>query len=233
MTKQEFISKVMAVLDEARVSGGGADTFYIGADGAQIDRHIENSYIDAWHRCANSMPAMWFENEQIPISTTTHKPELTQGTGYIQLPDRFYKLTKLKMKGWVKPVYRAYHETERVANIQTNEYTRGSTIRPVCVLEKKIINNKTEEVLRYYSLPKHYSTHEVEEALYLPMPEELKELGDEANLPIDDRVIEPMAYLCASTVLTLLEKPEAAKAIDAKVMEMYPGIRNQKGTNIS
>lgn len=234
MTKKDFINRVMLVLNEAQMLDKDG-TFYIGADTAQIDRYVEGAFTDAWRRCVNVLPAMWFESALLPISTSgtgrTHHFDSSQGTGYIDLPSNFYRLVKFRMEGWQKSVYEASLGNDRVANIQSNEYTRGSTIRPVCVLENIYKGTGEKQVvLHYYSLPKGLENHKVEEAIYMPFPAEISGLADDDSIDVDIRVLEPLAYLAASSVCTLLEKYEVAKALEQKVAEMFPALRNAKGT---
>lgn len=205
MTKREFINRVMLIMNEASMVDSQAQLI-IGADNAQVDRYIESSYIDAWRRCVKVMPREWFENKSFKSSVT--KPDLADGTGYIELPTDFYLLTKLQMEGWVKPVFSASIENERNSNIQSNEYTRGSVLRPVAVIGTEDINDVMKPVLKYYSLKKGLTQHTVESAIYLPVPMPLKEIDMEDELKLSEQVIEPMAYLLGSSVYTMFEKYE-------------------------
>jgi hypothetical protein len=215
-----------------------AGNSYIGADEAQIDRHIAGSYVDAWRRCVRVMPRAWFKNRVLPTTgVTVFFPDIVSGTGYIVLPDDFYLLTAFRMYLWQKSVYEAAIENERTASIQSNEWTRGSTIRPVCTISNKAItvNEVTEikQVLNYYSLPKGLETHEVLEAIYVPVCEAIAEKADTDNLELNDQIIEPLAYLSASTVFTIFEKYETAEALEKRAVEMFSGLSKIKGTNIT
>lgn len=134
MTKQQYIQRVLLIMNEAGLFDGQGNMFN-GADTAQVDRYIEGSYVDAWRRCAGVLPKSWFRNESFK-----HYPlisSLTEGTGHVVLPSDFYLLNSFKMKGWKKAVYEASVENERTAAIQANEYTRGSQIRPACTTSSK------------------------------------------------------------------------------------------------
>ncbi|MDR1259432.1 MAG: hypothetical protein LBK65_09185 [Tannerellaceae bacterium] len=151
MTKSGFINRVLLIMNEAGMFDPAGNS-YLGADTAQVDRHIEGSYVDAWRRCVKVMPRAWFKNKSFDDSP---KEEYTSnGTGFIVLPDDFYLLTALKMEGWQKAVYEASIENEKTASIQSNEWTRGSTIRPVCTISNKLRNTVVKQVFNYYSLPK-------------------------------------------------------------------------------
>ena len=159
--------------------------------------------------------------------------DLPNGIGYINIPSDFYLLTSLKMVGWRKAVREAALANDRTDNIQSNEYTRGSTIRPVVVIDNKEVNGYIVPVLNYYSLPKGLPSHVVEEALYVPTVEGLETLGDDDDLNLDMRIIEPLAYLSASSVFTIFEKYDISKALDLKAESMMPGLISVKGATVT
>jgi hypothetical protein len=240
-TKKEYICRVMAIMDEARMMD--SVEFMPGADTSGIDRHIEGGFTDAWRRCIRVMPRIWFKTESF-AGQTLHA-DLPAGTGYVELPDNFYLLASFKMKGWEKAVYEAYVENDRTASIQSSEYTRGSTIRPVCTLSSRRIQTgelrsdppqpvfEIKPVLNYYSLPKKLPKHETEEALYVPAATPIKDLDNDAELNISDQVMEPLAYLSASTVFTILQKYDISKALEQRVVEMFPGLQSVRGGSIT
>lgn len=321
MTKKDYIARVLLIMNEAGMIDKDGNSF-IGADTAQIDRHIEGSFVDAWRRCAAVMPRTWLmsksmsifgavaelaivtpgsgfsvgdivalqpsnfnEDYKVPATievtevsasggitafkivdkgsgyekTTEGNPintiddgskgsgaafnvlsttssiyfEANSGTGYVVLPKDFYLLTKFKLKGWIKAVYEASLDNERVANIQSNPYTRGSTMRPVCVIDNKMVGGSIKPVMHFYSLPKSATKAEVEEAFYVPLTKPLKDMLDDEDIGVDSRVIEPMAYLSASTVYTLLGNPNAAQGLEQRAIEMFPALKTQKGTNVT
>lgn len=225
MTKQEFINRVLLIMNEASMADAQGNMF-IGADNAQIDRQIEGSYVDAWRRCVKVMPRSWFENKSFKESV--HTPDLVNGTGYIELPNDFYLLSSFKIAGWQKAVQEAAVNNERVAAIQSNEYTRGSMIRPVCVIELVEAAGEIKHVLRYYSTAKALLAHTVDQAIYVPAAKALKLVGAEEELKIHDQVIEPLAYITASTVFTMHEKIEVARGLDARAIEMFPGLQSTR-----
>jgi len=82
------------------------------------------------------------------------------------------------------------------------------------------LTGKTVRALYYYSVPKtdeNDESFEIEQALYIPLVEKLT---DDVMKTINDKLIEPLAYLVAAQVLTSFEKTEAAKAIDERVRQM-------------
>jgi hypothetical protein len=230
VTKNQYIERVMLIMNEAGLMDSEGN-YLLGADVAQIDRHIEGSFVDAWRRCVKVMPRVWFKNESFADSPTT--TYVSKGTGYVELPDDFYLLVCFKMSGWSKAVYEAYIENDKSASIQSNEFTRGSTIRPICTISNRWIEEKTKQTLNYYSLPKGSSVHEIEEALYVPTADSIKDLDGDDDLKISYQVMEPLAYLSASTVFTMFEKYDISKALEQRAIEMFPGLQSVKGNSIT
>jgi len=227
MTKEGYIKRVLLIMNEAGLMDL-AGNFFIGADTAQVDKYIEGSFVDAWRRCAAVMPRVWFRNES--FTNTTVFPDRPSGTGYVILPEDFYLLTGFKMKGWIKAAYEASIDNERTASIQSNEYTRGSEIRPVCTISNKLIGDSIKRVLNYYSLQRGLPKHEIEEAIYIPVCKPLIELELNEEIRVSQQVIEILAYLSASSVFTLFEKYDIANALDQKAVEMFPGLKSIRGT---
>jgi len=53
-------------------------------------------------------------------------------------------------------------------------------------------------------------------------------VGLYTDLNLNKQVMEPLTYIAASTVFTMLEKKEAAKALNAIAVEMFPGLESVK-----
>jgi hypothetical protein len=235
MTKQDFITRVLAVINEAGQFTEQDRTQYFGAAEANLDRFIETVFVDAWRRCVNTMQELnWFKNAS--FKTAEHHPDLLQGTGYVKLPDDFYRLTKFKMQGWIKPVFEAAIANERVAALQTNEYVRGSQIRPVCVIDEEWFEysatptlNGVYPVIRYFSLPPALSSHFIEAAIYIPKAEPLTDKPLTFEMELSDQVIEPIVSLTGAGVLTLIGKYDGAAALEKRAIEMYPGLATTRG----
>lgn len=223
MTKKEYIDRVLLIMNEASM-GDTRDNMFIGADTAQIDRQIEGSYVDAWRRCIKVMPRTWFENKSFKPNNEGYVSDLARGVGYVELPLDFYMLSIFKMEGWNKAVQEALMSSDIVTALQANEYTRGTPVRPVCVIDIDEINSKIKRVLRYYSLPKGLPKHTVDKAIYVPIPNSIEGKEDTYDLKISPQVLEPLAYIAASTVFTMHEKADIAAALDAKVIEMFSKI---------
>jgi hypothetical protein len=231
MTKREFINRVLQIMNENGLTDVLGNSM-IGGDVAQPDRYIESSYVDAWRRCVKVLPRQWFRSVSF-IGSTVY-PDLTEGNGYVLLPEDFYLLSVFQMQGWQKPVYEATLENDRISAIQTNPYTRGSEIRPVCTITTSSAHTDSSgnprNQLNYYSLRRGLASHTVSKALYVPVAGGITNIGPDTDLGLSLQAIEPLAYLSASTVFTMFEKFAVAQALEGKAVEMFPGLARARGT---
>lgn len=146
-------------------------------------------------------------------------------TGYIFLPTDFLRLHTFKMKDWLRVVNEPIDQQHPKYNLQKNKFTRGGIAKPVACICWRIPD--TDEgststpgpgmqpdpyapikVLEYYSVPYENVPlgspdpyHIVEQSLYVPvtLPEDLQ-----------DHLIDPLCWLCAGDILTILSMPEQA-----------------------
>jgi hypothetical protein len=216
--KERFVARVMQIMNETGWNDAGSGAF-IGSDDTQVKHHIEKVFTDAWRKAAGLFPVSYFT--VCDFSQSPHQGDVSEGTGYIILPDDFYKLASFRMRGWTKAVDTLIDSADQVASVQANEYTRGNPVRPICVkrTEKVLISGRPDtygirDVLLYYSLPSGLA-HHIQEALYIPL---IAPLGKDTAL--SDKLFIPLAYLCASTVFQLFEKPDMAKALEGKALEL-------------
>ena len=213
MTKTEFINHVLHLLNEAG-SIDGAEM--IGADMTQINLYIEKMFPGAYRRAVN-VQALKPYFETLSFAEQTKVTNAPDGTGYVILPDNYLTLSSFKMTGWKINCTEAQAETPAINRKQANEYTRGTTQRPVCVLRHVNHENALKRAIYYYSLPRRAddSGHTIENALYIP---NVTELADDVN--ISEQLFEPLAHICAAAVLLSFEKTEAAKAIEAELIKL-------------
>jgi hypothetical protein len=215
MTKQEFINRVLTVMNESNAVVSGVEL--IDSEMAEVEQYIAQLYPSAWRRAVKILPKNWFVNAD--FSNSPKVENLTDGTGYVVLPSDFYVLSSFKMHRWQQAVIEARHENEQIKAIQANEYTRGNIARPVCVISNKMHDNALTRVMYYYSLPKNLTQHQIDEAFYIPVVTAMPEATDD-TMPIIDTLAEPLAHLCASSVYTYFEKYDISKTIDDRVLQM-------------
>jgi len=219
MTKADFISRTMQIMNELGWDDISSGAFF-NSDATKVEKHIESVFVDAWRKATALFPKVYFESRDFSASKLTY--DISTGTGFILLPADFYLLFSFKMKGWQKRVETAYLFSDPIASVQANEYTRGNHIRPVVIRTIKPVLTregdnfvtKMKDALEYYSLPKG-KVHQVEEAIYIPL---IQPLSDETIL--NEKLIAPLAYLCASQVFIIFEKSEIAKVLELKATEI-------------
>lgn len=215
--KADFIQRVMQVMNELGWDDTGSDAF-VGADTTKVKAHIERVFVDAWRMAVNQFPKTYFTTKDFSKQRLVH--DITQGVGYVVLPDDFYKLSAFKLKGWFTACETLVDNDDPIARRQANEYVRGSVTRPVCVKNNRGIVRADEDtppvfdILCYYSIPKGNKAI-IEEALYIPLEEPLSD-----NTKLNEKLIRPLAYLCASMVFYIFEKPDIAKTLEAQAMSI-------------
>lgn len=217
--KAEFISRVMQIMNELAWNDTESNAF-IGSDTTKVKGHIESVFVDAWRKAVNLLPKTYFTIKK--FSEQKMVPDIPLGTGYVVLPNDFYKLHSFKMRGWQVAAEILIDSSDPIARIQANEYARGNICRPVCVKNNKAIKERTgddyiypqKDVLEYYSVPVG-SKQEIEEALYIPL---ISPLSDETK--ISEKLFIPLAYLCASMVFSIFEKPDIAQVLENKANEI-------------
>ena len=213
--KAEFIARVMQIMNELGWNDTESNAF-IGSDTTKVKGHIESVFVDAWRKAINLLPKTYFTIKDFSRQKLVY--DLTKGTGYVLIPEDFYKLSSFKIKGWQVTIETLIDNNDPLAKIQANEYTMGNVCRPVCVRNKISIKERQvddtiavpTDVIQYYSLPKGYK-HELEEALYIPAE---KPLSDETKLT--EKLYVPLAYLCASMLFEIFEKPDIAKTLEGQ-----------------
>ncbi|MDR1372547.1 MAG: hypothetical protein LBJ17_05400 [Dysgonamonadaceae bacterium] len=243
MTRTQFIDRVIAILNEAGITEI-EQVALLGAEAAQLDKHIENGFAGAWSRLAQIVPLNWLNKKT--GSKNVIETDVSKGTGSVRLPDDFFALVRFRMSLWRKPVFSATPENELVSVIQSNEYTQGSVIRPVCVIstDTEIITDPDSptgdsmtnifNVLRYYSLPRGLSAsqHSVSEFIYIPIVDRIDSpviyRGENSPLELMPQFIEPLAYDVAANTAMIIGKPDIAAALELRATGMIPGIRKAK-----
>lgn len=213
MNKAAFINKVKAILNESDASITGAEM--IGADMTDIAHYIEELFPSAWRRALSIFPTWWFTIASFANSTQT--ADAPDGTGSVLLPADFAKLVSFKLAKWDVPCTLLQDSTPHTERKQSLRYMRGTTRRPACIMRNTLHEGAMRKFLHYYSVPASATAehHAIEHAHYIP---HVHTLADSTIISSD--LFEPLAYLCASQVLTSFEKDNAAKAIESKITEM-------------
>ena len=203
-----------------------------GLDTVRIERYIEATFPDAWKQSVHMVPVSWIRT--LSFKNSDIYSDLSDGTGYVVLPDDFYLLVAFRMDGWRKSVYKTFESDDKTALLQSNEYTRGSEIRPVCLIRMRNINENNKDVvspdmrnvLEYYSLRRGLLRHSIKEAYYIPVCRPLSEYEQDEELELDSRLTDVMAYLSASTVFMIFEKGDIVQNLQRKAADMVPCLKD-------
>lgn len=209
----------MQIMNELGWNDTQSDAF-VGSDTTKVVGHIEYVFVDAWRKAVNIFPKTYFTIKD--FSDQKLVSDIPHGTGYIVLPEDFYSLASYKMRGWQVASETLMPGSDPIARVQANEFTRGNVVRPVCVLSNKAIKERVDDnfiypqkdILEYYSVPKG-SEQEIEEALYIPL---ISPLSD--NTKLNEKLFVPLAYICASLVFYIFEKPDIAQVLENKATEI-------------
>lgn len=89
------------------------------------------------------------------------------------------------------------------------------------------------QVLNYYTVQKGLASHVVEKAIYVPNVKPLTDLTGDEVIAVDEKIIEPMAYICAACVFTIFQKDQLAANLTERGLLMVPGYKSVKGTNVT
>lgn len=182
MQRNEYITRIMQCIDEVHPdSQNDISSCY------SIDRFLDDSALEivklAPKHCIKS---------RVDFSDSTVE-NLGDGTGRIQLPDNYIKLTSLKMKGWHVAATNTITTENKLYQKKTNRITGGGVAKPIVVHDANY--------LYYYALPVD-SVHEIERAEAIVSTGALDDFSD----IVSDCVI----WLTASKLLSISGEHEAA-----------------------
>lgn len=110
------------------------------------------------------------------LTPTNYPASITKnsdGSGTLSLPDNYLRFISLLMNGWEVPATKAMNINDPEYPLQKNTWLRGGVSKP----KVAIIQNVTNPVLEYYSLPTTTETHEITH-LYIITRCEANEIPD-------------------------------------------------------
>lgn len=200
-SKQLLIDLVKINMEEG-FSGG--DVERVG--GVGIESYIESKLPEAINAVFMAAPDVLLPQTDISKILTPKKKQ--NGSGEIVLPQDVLRITLFKMKGWDRVVTRFEDSNSIIAKLQENPYTMAGRAKPVVVLA---LNKTGDKVLRYYSLPPEVRTHEVDEALYVRIPDML------SPIEIHELLLPSITYLTAALVFEILGDTERSAVMRSHV----------------
>lgn len=123
-------------------------------------------------------------------------------SGWVQLPDDFFRLIVFRMSDWSRPVYEAISALDARYPLQHSKFAgvRGSAQKPVVA----IVQSPTGRRLEFYSC-KDNSAH-VMQAVYFPYPK----IDRGGGIDIPERLVRPAVYEAAGLSLQAIGSEAAA-----------------------
>ncbi|MEG1999689.1 MAG: hypothetical protein RR015_06710, partial [Bacteroidales bacterium] len=163
-SKDALTELVKVNMEESAVQYGGNNVSVV--DGVGIEYYIENKLQESLIKVFIASPSYLLE--QIDARETVTPERFQDGSGRIVLPEDLLKMSLFKMRGWRRGVTQFLDTANPVAELQNNTYTMGGIAKPAVII---YMADGGKRVLRYYSLPTELRNHEVEEALYVRIPD--------------------------------------------------------------
>ncbi|MBQ7822760.1 MAG: hypothetical protein IJ338_01055 [Bacteroidaceae bacterium] len=169
-------------------------------DSVGIERYIEAKLPEAIRQVLLSAPSGIIE--AVPFDSTLLPQKKQDGSGMVHLPDDWMRMILFKMKGWNRAVTAFLTEEDPFSACQQNLFLRGGSSKPVCVVGHA---SDGRLALFYYSLPAYVRVHEIEQALYLPVPKAV-----DGTYDFPRRLMPEVCYMCAALVYDILGRPDMA-----------------------
>lgn len=188
----ELVKEVRITLDENQTESSYLES---STDNMELDEIIRAKLIDAARSIIETCPVDLLEAVTLPTDTEVLHTN-TDGSGYVILPDDFLRLVRFKLTSWNRAVTYAESEGSEADEIQRNEFTRGTYIKPVCVFSH---NSDGDRTMEYFTAGKGTGgsyDHTIETALYVPYPAIDSTSGtDKIDIP---HLLRPcIVYYCA------------------------------------
>ncbi len=202
---EEWIRKVRTNMEELLPE---KEPVSINTFGIDVEEYIREKLPDAIVRVFVSAPAYLLEGVECRDILSPEKRQ--DGSGRVVFPEKVLKILSFKMKGWNRPVTRFIDSRHAKNELQYNRYIRGGMNKPVAVLS---MSAEGKVVLDYYSLPAFVREHEIESAIYVPIPENI-----DGSYNVPDRLIDAVGYVCAAMVYEILGQSEMAAQMFGRVL---------------
>ena len=194
-----YSKELLIELVKINMEEGFADNGMEIVEGTTLDSYIESKLPEVMMQVYMSSPAIFLP--QVDASEILKPVKFQNGSGEITLPKDLLRFTRLKMKGWDKAVTKMQDPLSVTALLQDNPFTMAGRAKPVVVLTNA---SNGDKVLRYYSLPPEVRVHEIEEALYVKIPDL------SSPVEISEYLLPSITYLTASMVFEILGDAQRA-----------------------
>ena len=204
-SEEKWLKKIRTNMEELLPENETAEIDIFGVD---VGEYIRAKLPDAITRVFITAPVHLLEGKECKDVLFPEKRQ--DGSGRVVVPEKVLRILSFKMKGWNRPVTRFIDSRHAKSELQYNRYVRGGVNKPVAVLS---MSASGRVILDYYSLPAFLRTHEVDSAVYIPVPE-IQNGG--YDVPI--RLADAVGYVCAAMVYEILGQPDMAVQMSGRVV---------------
>ena len=168
------------------------ETAEIDIFGVDVGEYIRAKLPDAIARVFITAPVHLLEGKECKDVLFPEKRQ--DGSGRVIFPEKVLRVLSFKMKGWNRPVTRFINSCHEKSELQ---YMSASD----------------RVVLDYYSLPASLRVHEVDSAVYVPVPE-----MQDGGYDVPVRLADAVGYVCAAMVYEILGQPDMAAQMAGRVV---------------
>lgn len=202
---REALTELVKINMEESAGQYGGDNVSV-VNGVGVEHYICSKLPEAMVKVFMAAPPYLLEQSD---ACKLLQPERFQdGSGRVILPDDLLKMARFKMKGWRRAVTQFMDDTHSAAELQSNPYTMGGAAKPAVIISN-IADGK--RILRYYSLPAELRNHEIEEALYVKIPD--------LSVPVEinEILLPSVTYSAAAMVYEIMGEPERGAFMQSRV----------------
>ena len=203
-SEEKWLKKIRTNMEELLPENETAEIDIFGVD---VGEYIRAKLPDAIARVFITAPVHLLEGKECKDVLLPEKRQ--DGSGRVVFPEKVLRVLSFKMKGWNRPVTRFINSCHAKSELQYNRYVRGGVNKPVAVLS---MSASDRVVLDYYSLPASLRFHEVDSAVYIPVPE-----MQDGGYDVPVRLADAVGYVCAALVYEILGQPDMAAQMVGRV----------------
>lgn len=209
MPLRDFVERVRVTIDENRRESGYLED---NPDNLELDGIIRSKTEEAARLVCLSSPSGLLEPEPMPVPDAAQYAE-TDGSGYVVLPPDFLRMVSFRLTTWNRDVTSFVAEDSREGLMQKCLFTRGTPLKPVCVLSHDMAGNR---ILEYYTAGFPHGTessgkcHRIDRALYVRVPKIILR-ADVEMIGLSPLLVEATVNYCAALTEYSRGNEEAAK----------------------
>lgn len=220
LTLTDIQTAVLRLMDE----NGGNAQFMAGSATTEMKDIIEQVAEDAIRKIHLQAPVAMLDGKYSDSLATENV--LWSGDRYmcrVMLPADFFRLIRVKMESWVKPVSQLQWEDSANYALQANKYRMGTYQKPAAFL----IHRFASKYMELFSSPSLQDT--LDEFIYLETP-----VLKNDSIKVCDRLKDASMMQIAADTLVVLGETERAQMMAAmaeRVLNTYGGMERHYPDN--